>query len=379
MASSTHRVLVNHNTSLPNAVTGITVYTWKILEALAERARYSYVLATTWDVERVPAKFAALGVETLHLENFRNETLAWARNAMRLPGLARRLDCDIILSPGHYGAVTGDVARVGVIHDLRRATHPELQTWSERIQWKVVHPIVMRRSAAVIAVSHATGDAARKHYPGAADRVTVVHEASALDPAIRPHAASPIERPYGLMVANITTAKNFPVLVKALERLARQGKKPCICVIGRDDLRDGTIERARSCDADLRIIGSVDDEALATYYAHARFYVNTSIIEGFCLPIVEAQSFGRPVICSDLPVLREVAGDGALFFDPHDDAALAGLIERVVDDDALCADLARRSLANCRRFSWNRAAEEMEQVFDRLLVAAGASPAGNPG
>jgi len=362
------RVLVYHFTPVPNAVTGITVYTWKILGALAERGRYAYVLATSWDLKRLPPRFAELGVETLHLGNVSNESLAWAWDALRLPRLVRALDCDVIFSPCPFGAVTGRAARVGVIHDLRRLTHPELQTWSARTQWRLIHPLVMGRSAALVAVSDATRNVALQFYPGAADRISVVHEASALDAVAPVGAPSPVDRPYGLMVANITSVKNLPVLVRALERLSCEGKRPCICIVGRDDLRDGSLERALAEDFDLRLVGSIDDETLANYYAHARFYVNTSIVEGFCLPILEAQTFGLPVVCSDLPVLREVAGEAALFFDPHDDARLAEIIERLFADDRLYEDLSRRSGENARRFSWSKAAEEIEAIFDHLLA-----------
>ena len=77
---------------------------------------------------------------------------------------------------------------------------------------------------------------------------------------------------------------------------------------------------------------------------------------------------GVPVICADIPVLREVAGEGALFFPPSDAEALAERLRAVFDDSALRQRLAAASLKNAARFSWRRAADETERVFDTVLV-----------
>jgi glycosyltransferase involved in cell wall biosynthesis len=197
-------------------------------------------------------------------------------------------------------------------------------------------------------------------------RVRVVQEASpiAFSSNLPP---PPVEMPYGLMVANITSIKNFQVLVSALTKLMARGSNPCICFVGRNDSSDDAIERARSLGLNLRVLGSLDEEALKRYYAHARFYLNTSLVEGFCLPILEAHTFGLPVVCSDLPVLHEVAGDGALFFDPRNDEELADAIFKILHDDALAQRLSAAAHQNAKRFSWERAANETESVFETLL------------
>ena len=83
--------------------------------------------------------------------------------------------------------------------------------------------------------------------------------------------------------------------------------------------------------------------------------------------MVEAQSLGLPVICADIPVLREVAGEGALFFPPSDAKALAEQMAAVFDDDALQKRMAALSRKNAARFSWRRAADETEKIFDAII------------
>jgi glycosyltransferase involved in cell wall biosynthesis len=84
--------------------------------------------------------------------------------------------------------------------------------------------------------------------------------------------------------------------------------------------------------------------------------------------VVEAQSLGAPVICADIPVLREVAGEGALFFPPHDAAALASRIRSIFGDAQLQRRMSQASLDNAARFSWRKAAGETEAIFDAALT-----------
>ena len=71
--------------------------------------------------------------------------------------------------------------------------------------------------------------------------------------------------------------------------------------------------------------------------------------EGFGLPVIEAQSQGLPVICSALPVLREVAGAAALFVSPDDIVGMAAAMLKLIMDDAFRHDLRQSGLANVKR------------------------------
>ena len=63
------------------------------------------------------------------------------------------------------------------------------------------------------------------------------------------------------------------------------------------------------------LTGHISDEELKVLYKNAKIYAFPSIMEGFGIPIIDAQQFSIPTICTDMPVFREVAGNnGALFF-----------------------------------------------------------------
>ncbi len=360
------RILVNHFSPLPNKVTGLTVYTWSILRELARSGKYRYVLMTNWDLDQVPSELAAAGVELLHAPCLRNELIAWLQRGFHIPSVARKLNCELVFNPYAFGAFWGKTPRVTVSHDLRRVTHPHLHSWPSRLQWNIGVPATLSQSAGLIAVSSATRADMIAAYPFLKTPIDVVHEGCPIEVPEALPPPPPETKPYALMVANITAIKNVGVLVRALSLLAKRGLLPRVCLVGRNDSADPAIAEALAEGLNLRMLGSVDEDLLTRYYAHARCYVNTSLVEGFCLPILEAQSFGAPVIASDLPVLREVSGDAASFFPPDDEKALADALEAMFENtpDPALAELAKK---NAARFSWKKAARETEAVFDRVL------------
>lgn len=360
---------MNHFSPLANKISGISVYTWCILRALVEHGRHEYVLATNWDLDRLPDPIRALGIPTHHNPLPRNEARAVLGNTFRVPGIAKRHGCAAILHP-QPAAILSEAGRsVVVVHDLYRVTHRHLFPWRQRAQWDLVTARCLRRAAALIAVSHATANDLGAAYPETRARTTVVHEAS---PIVDSGAeVSPFLSPdgYCLVVANITPNKNIVTLIEALKLLRQQGLRPRVILIGRDD--DGVLPAlTRGADIAFEHRPGVSEKDLRGLYSRCLAYINTSLTEGFCLPILEAHTFGAPVICSDLPVLHEVAGDAALFFDPTDAAALAVAIRALLGDAQLAAELRRKATENIKRFSWRKAALETEQVFAGVLGRA---------
>jgi alpha-1,3-rhamnosyl/mannosyltransferase len=92
--------------------------------------------------------------------------------------------------------------------------------------------------------------------------------------------------------------------------------------------------------------------------------VYPSFYEGFGLPVLEAMACGCPVVCARSSSLPEVAGDAALFVDPHDACDCAAAIEKVVCDSALHDILKIRGFKRASDFSWRRTASRTLDVFD---------------
>jgi glycosyltransferase involved in cell wall biosynthesis len=106
----------------------------------------------------------------------------------------------------------------------------------------------------------------------------------------------------------------------------------------------------------------IDRRNLGRLYRQARVVLQPSEAEGFGLPVLEALASGAIVVASDIPVLREVGGDGAVYCPVADISNWVLTIEKILHDSQVAPDRARR-LAQAQRFSWDRHAEIILQAY----------------
>jgi alpha-1,3-rhamnosyl/mannosyltransferase len=195
----------------------------------------------------------------------------------------------------------------------------------------------------------------------APSRVRAIHHGPgqlASLPVVEPPPGTPSA--FGLYVGTLEPRKNLPVLLAAWSRLRqRLPEAPPLVLSGRWGWHSSDLARTvagGTAEGWLVHLGYVDPPQLAALYRRALLVALPSLYEGFGLPIVEAFTAGAAVVASDLPVLREVAGDGALFAPPQNVDAWAAALERLLADDELRAALAARGHARSERFAWRRAA-----------------------
>lgn len=362
-------ILINHLLEPPGRVTGITRFLFALLAALLAATEDSYVLLTCWAESDLPPALLHPRLRILH-KRFHHSTAVNAlmqnvvvARAMRDTGAALEFNGNPL------GAWTGSWPRITVVHDLYFETMPEAYPLRRRLLWKTLFPLVARSASKIVVPSFSTRQDLLRGRPGYADKIEVVPEAPAFAPDSKT-GAPPLDGRYGLIVGNLSPNKNPGAIIEALARLASQGHPVPLLHIGRDELGLLRDARARYPQiAPITSIAGVDDDTLKAAYAHAAFFINSSLHEGFCLPIVEAQSFGVPVIASNRSAVPEVAGDGALLIDPTSVDQVADAIFRVWTDAALARDLALRGRVNADQYSWERAARMTARLFDQVTTA----------
>lgn len=147
-----------------------------------------------------------------------------------------------------------------------------------------------------------------------------------------------IREPYILYVGRLERKKNVARLVRAFGMLEAGRGRPHQLVLagtpgkGYEEIRQaigGTSAPAGSiCET-----GWLDHEDLPAVVQRASVFAFVTNYEGFGIPVLEAQAAGVPVVCSDLPVLREAAGEGALFCDHRSPEAIGAAMAKAVADD----------------------------------------------
>jgi alpha-1,3-rhamnosyl/mannosyltransferase len=226
----------------------------------------------------------------------------------------------------------------------------------------------LARAAAVITPSQAVADEVVAAGLAPAARVRAVHHGPGqiASAATAPRPAETPDR-YALFVGTLEPRKNLDLLLEVWPQLRRDRPDwPTLVVVGgwgwkTESMRDRLALAER--EGWLRALGYVDDAPLLALYRGARFLVFPSLYEGFGLPLLEAMAVGCPVVCSDLPVFREVAGDGAEYASTSDRRAWIDALVRVDSDTARRAELERAGLARAAAFDWDRSARETLEVW----------------
>ena len=169
---------------------------------------------------------------------------------------------------------------------------------------------------------------------------------------------------YITAIGGTSRHKNIGRLIEAFRKL-KDFYPHTLVIVGHvpSDI-DVSAEMARPGMADrLRCLGYVPEEYLASILAHAELFVLPSLYEGFGLPVLEAQQAGAPVACSTAGSLPEVAGQGAVYFDPLSTESLETAIRRCLDNPNLLAELRKQGAENLKRFSWNKTAQQTLDIY----------------
>lgn len=114
--------------------------------------------------------------------------------------------------------------------------------------------------------------------------------------------------------------------------------------------------------------GYLTDSELSALMQSCLAVIFPSLYEGFGMPVIEAMAFGKPVLCSNVTSLPEIAGDAALLFDPRKPEQIAAAIERIQADPLLVKKLSE--MGGRRVIAWgnlDQMARQYMQVFRDVL------------
>jgi glycosyltransferase involved in cell wall biosynthesis len=319
--------------------------------------------------------------------------LAAAPGLARLRGVlvARRLEATAQAMRQRLGAPVlyheiNTIARpfagitVVTVHDLSFRADPHLHP-PARVAWMERRlPATLRQARRFVAVSAFTKAEMIARLGIAPDRIDVVEPGLTGDfHPVDTMSAAPVlarfgltDRGYVLAVSTLEPRKNFDRLLAAHTLLpaALRRRFPLVIAGGRGWGR--TLEDAATAphlaDGTLKLLGFIGDDDLVPLYARAAVCAYPSLYEGFGLPALEAMACGTPLVTSDNSALAGTAGDAALKVDPLDPAAIAAALRRVLEDEALAADLRARGLAHAAGFTWRRLADGMVRSWHLALA-----------
>jgi glycosyltransferase involved in cell wall biosynthesis len=360
---------------IPGVVGGTQTYAVELIRALAEEDRENeYVMFVNREAADLEIVSAPNFSRVVCQVNGARRAARYAWEQLALPVRLARSRVDLVHSMGYVGPLRTPCPHIVTIHDLIYQGYRQSMGWRRQAALKLFVGQTARRCDHVVTVSESSRNQLASALGLPRDRISVIYEGPRRGPAAMGDAdALAVLGSYGLTTPYIVAFsgagihKNIPRLVEAFGRIA--GTVPHrLALVGRLPEGSAIDDAIAAGGAAGRIVvtGYVPDSHVALLIAGSDLLVFPSWYEGFGLPVLDAQQAGVPVTCSCAASLPEVAGEGAVLFDPYSVDEMASAIERCLKDEALRSSLIELGHRNLERFSWQSAARKTADLYRRF-------------
>ncbi len=293
------------------------------------------------------------------------------RGLRRIPEIVRELSADIFHTPYLLAPVSPGVPFVVTLHDLIPLSYPWFSSWRARMVYRFRGVRVLRAADCVVAVSeYSAAEGVRLAGLDASRVIHVPHGIEALfKPAEALGEAIRLE-PYLLYVGSDRPHKGLDIL---LDAYSDAEDLPLLKIVGMQSERLIRRKQAQRQGLEGRIewVGAVDDALLPEFYRNAMGLVMPSRVEGFGFPVLEAMACGCPVVASDIPPLKELAGGAASFFDSGSAESLRDALRELCGNRELRKSMRNTGLTRAKTHSWPSVASEVLTVYRRIAGGCG--------
>lgn len=254
------------------------------------------------------------------------------------------------------------------IHDLAVFRIPEAFSRSFRLWYKLVYSVIARRSELILTASRFSAEEINQCLDVPLDKIRITTEgwqhlqqvSEDTDILKRFELEN---KAFVLAVSSPTPNKNFAAIVQAFKLLGSSA--PYCVAAGKVDIK--VFNDADVSMETIQTLGYVTDAELKCLYKNAACFLFPSFYEGFGIPPLEAMANGCPVLAANIPAVKEVCADSALYFDPHKPDQLATRIQEIMTNANLRQSLSCSGLARAEEYSWELGARLNLKVIKEAL------------
>jgi glycosyltransferase involved in cell wall biosynthesis len=268
---------------------------------------------------------------------------------------------------------------VVLLPDVTWLRQPETVGRARSLLWRSLVLPAARRADRIITLSEAARREIVEDIGVPSERIDVVPLGYGLAQRATPTPGEELRKrlellagPVLLAVSALTPHKNVAALLNAVAKVRTALPEVNLVVPGNPSAHGEELKRVAvelGIERHVCFPGWVSAEDLEALYDLAAVFAFPSLREGFGLPLLEAMARGVPVVAAASSALPEVAGDAALYFDPHSPEELATAILRLLRDSELHEQLVARGKERQKLFTWRRTAVETLESFERAIAA----------
>lgn len=285
-----------------------------------------------------------------------------------LPRYLKKIGKPLLISFTGGGILNYD-NQIMTIHDVSHERYPE---WFAKNYYRYYHylmPRTGRKSHAILTVSEFSKNEIVDTLKLDPNKIHIVH--SNVPFHTKPTREevldykSDTDEKYIIAVSNMDPRKNFIRLAEAFSQIEDKSIK--LYIIGMRTKAFNTPDLQKLKGENIVLPGYIDDNTLQKMYQDALLSVYPSLYEGFGLPPLESMTYGCPAIASNIPALREISGDAALYVDPYDVNDITQKINLLAKDEKLRKEMQLKGLEQIQKYSWEKSAKQVYELAQKYM------------
>lgn len=299
------------------------------------------------------------------------QPIRYAFEQLILPWLLKKYQIDLVHSLGYVGPIITPCPSIVTIHDVNFHALKEIMPLMKRFFLKLFVKQSVQHSTHIITISNFSNKQIGNYFGVKPNKISVIY----LGPRkiisefknVEWHNLATcyrIKKPYIVSFCG-GVHKNMARLINAFISLCSDFPHNLVLIGNLSPMNRKQIVKS-FLEKHVNAIGYVPDEHVLPILAVADLFIFPSWYEGFGLPILEAQQVGTPVACSLAGSLPEIAGDGAIFFDPYSVEEIINSIRLCLKNNDIQKLLVNKGYENVKRFSWRKVALKTLKVYEKV-------------
>jgi len=329
---------------IPGKVGGTETYARELIPAMLNPADKFYIFCGRETAPTLPS-LPNCQIVTLPIYSSNRLTRILAEQTI-LPWLSYKYKLDVIFSLGYSSPFIHSCPTVVTIHDLNWYYHGEDFSLSSRLMWQLLTRMSAMTASHIITDSRASADSIHQVLGVPTSKVTPILHGT---PTTLKVSHQKPKNPYIFTVLANYPHKNLKTLLRSFKKIAQSLPKWDLIICG--------LGKQPSSSDRIKYLGYVSRQELASLYGNASVFVFPSAYEGFGYPVLEAMSYGTPVVSSNAFSLKEVVGDAGLLVEAYDTDSYVDAISSILSSEKIRADLVNRGYKRTLELKWSRTAE----------------------
>lgn len=364
------RIGINILFLIPGKIGGTEIYTRALIAALARNdVSNEYFVYRNRETEANIVPKVATFHDRPQPIRATSRPLRITYEQLVLPFELARDRIDVVLNCGITAPIMATCPMITVFYDVQYTRFGHYLGKFELLITRLLFSASARRSTRLVSMTQAAETELIATYPSVRGKTFVIPhgiESEFCDIAEQRArlANTRTQRafPFVLAVSSLMAHKNFETLLHAFVHVHATRPSLRLIIVGLRGTRADILEKL--CDVlDLREVvhftGWIPRGDVYNLFRDADAFVFSSRYEGFGIPVLEAMTAGIPIACSDIPALREIAGEAASYFDPDSAESIAIALELLLDDDLVRERSTSLGIRRARDFDWDRNIEPL--------------------